>query len=239
LQMNPADPVTVPNTSKPGERALTDKELKQFWYTITKVDSVGAIMARVFHFAFATAGQRPLQFIREPWTSYNLQKKYLKIIDSKGRGSKKRAHFVPLSNRAVQILEQVRALQSPGALYPWSVGGQKPIHASSLSHAVSERLATDHAKMNSQPIPKFSPRDIRRTCTQFMQRNGIKDFESDALQSHGQTGVVVTHYRNNPEAKLPQMRPTMEAFDAALSRLLDGSDEDEHQAEQLDLFEIG
>ncbi|MFP5422989.1 MAG: site-specific integrase [Gammaproteobacteria bacterium] len=239
LQMNPADPVTVPNTSKPGERALTDKELRQFWHTITKVDSVGAIMARVFHFAFATAGQRPLQFIREPWTSYNFQKKYLKIIDSKGRGSKKRAHFVPLSRRALQVLEQVRALQPPGAVYPWSVGGQKPIHASSLSHAVSEWLATDHAKMNGQPIPKFSPRDIRRTCTQFMQRNGIKDFDSDALQSHGQTGVVVTHYRNNPEAKLPQMRPTMEAFDAALSRLLDSPDEDEHQAEQLDLFESG
>lgn len=239
LQMNPADPVTVPNTSKPGERALTDKELRQFWHTITKVDSVGAIMARVFHFAFATAGQRPLQFIREPWTSYNFQKKYLKIIDSKGRGSKKRAHFVPLSRRALQVLEQVRALQPPGAVYPWSVGGQKPIHASSLSHAVSEWLATNHAKMNGQPIPKFSPRDIRRTCTQFMQRNGIKDFDSDALQSHGQTGVVVTHYRNNPEAKLPQMRPTMEAFDAALSRLLDSPDEDEHQAEQLDLFEAG
>lgn len=239
LQMNPADPVTVPNTSKPGERALTDKELRQFWHTITKVDSVGSIMARVFHFAFATAGQRPLQFIREPWTSYNFQKKYLKIIDSKGRGSKKRAHFVPLSRRALQVLEQVRALQSPGAVYPWSVGGQKPIHASSLSHAVSEWFATDHAKMNGQPIPKFSPRDIRRTCTQFMQRNGIKDFDSDALQSHGQTGVVVTHYRNNPEAKLPQMRPTMEAFDAALSRLLDSPDDDEHQAEQLDLFETG
>lgn len=239
LQMNPADPVTVPNTSKPGERALTDKELRQFWHTITKVDSVGSIMARVFHFAFATAGQRPLQFIREPWTSYNFQKKYLKIIDSKGRGSKKRAHFVPLSRRALQVLEQVRALQSPGAVYPWSVGGQKPIHAASLSHAVSEWFATDHAKMNGQPIPKFSPRDIRRTCTQFMQRNGIKDFDSDALQSHGQTGVVVTHYRNNPEAKLPQMRPTMEAFDAALSRLLDSPDDDEHQAEQLDLFETG
>ena len=31
----------------------------------------------------------------------------------------------------------------------------------------------------------------------------------------------------------------MEAFDAALGRLIDSSDEDEHQAEQLDLFEIG
>jgi integrase len=120
LQMNPANPVTVRDTSTPGERALTDKELKQFWQTITQVGAaVGPIMARVFHFAFATAGQRPLQFIREPWASYNLKGKYLKIIDSKGRGSKKRAHFVPLSGRALQVLEQVRALQPQGAVYPW------------------------------------------------------------------------------------------------------------------------
>lgn len=240
LQMNPADSVTVPNTSTPGERALTDQELKHFWQTITQVGAaVGPIIARVFHFAFATAGQRPLQFIREPWSSYNLQGKYLKIIDSKGRGGKKRPHFVPLSARALQVLEQVRALQPQGAVYPWSIDGQTPIHPSSLSHAVSEWFATEHAKLDGQPVPKFTPRDIRRTCTQFMQRNGIKDFDSDALQSHGQTGVVEMHYRNNPEAKLPQVRPTMEAFDAALGRLIDSSDEGEHQAEQLDLFEIG
>ncbi len=72
-----------------------------------------------------------------------------------------------------------------------------------------------------------------------MQRHGIKDFDSDALQSHGQTGVVEVHYRNNPEAKLPQVRPTMDAFDAALGCLLDSSEEDDNQAQQLDLFEIG
>ena len=48
LEMNPADAVVVPNTSKPGERALTDEELKQFWRTITQIESVGPIMARAF-----------------------------------------------------------------------------------------------------------------------------------------------------------------------------------------------
>ena len=153
LQMNPADPVTVPNTSTPGERALTDKELRHFWQTITQVGAaVGPIMARVFHFAFATAGQRPLQFIREPWSSYNLQGKY------KGRGGKKRPHFVPLSARALQVLEQVRALQPAGAVYPWSIDGQTPIHPSSLSHAVSEWFATEHAMLDGQPVPRFTPR---------------------------------------------------------------------------------
>lgn len=240
LQMNPANPVTVRDTSKPGERALTDEELKQFWQTITQVGTaVGPIMARVFHFAIATAGQRPFQFVREPWTSYDLNKKYVKIIDKKGRGGKERIHIVPLTDRALKVLEEVRALQPLGALYPWSIDGQTRIHPSSLSHAVSQWFLSVHAKLDGQPIPKFTPKDIRRTCTQFMQRNNIKDFDSDALQSHGQIGVVVKHYRNNPEARLPQMRPTMAAFDAALSRLLDSSDEDEHQAEQLDLFEIG
>ncbi|EPK5821780.1 integrase family protein [Pseudomonas aeruginosa] len=240
LQMNPADPVTVRDTSKPGERALTDQELKQFWQTITQVGTaVGPIVARVFHFAFATAGQRPLQFIREPWSSYNLKEKYVKVIDSKGRGGKPRAHWVPLSDRALQILGEVRALQPKGALYPWSTDGKRPIHSSSVSHAVAEWLETEHAQLGGHPVPKFTPKDIRRTCTQFMQRHGIKDFDSDVLQSHGQTGVVAKHYRNNPEAKLPDMRLTMVAFDAALGCLLDGEDEDEPRAEQLELFEIG
>lgn len=224
LMMNPADPVTVPDTSTPGERALTDEEIKQFWTTITQVEAVGPVMARVFLFAIATAGQRPFQFIREPWASYNLGKKFVRIIDSKGRGGKKRVHIVPLSQRALSILAEVRAMQPKGAIYPWSTDGHRPIHPSSLPHAVSEWRVTEHAKLGGQPIPRFTPRDIRRTCTQFMQRNGIKDFDSDALQSHGQTGVVGKHYRNNPEAKLPEMRLIMESFDVALGRLLDGSE---------------
>ncbi|MDT4890782.1 hypothetical protein FQZ97_1277010 [compost metagenome] len=53
-----------------------------------------------------------------------------------------------------------------------------------------------------------------------MERNGIKDFDSDALQSHGQVGIVKKHYRNDPESRLPGLRLTMDAFDEALHALL-------------------
>jgi integrase len=227
LTTNAASAVTVPNKSVPGKRALNDEELKQFWQTITKVDSVGPVMARSFQFALATAGQRPLQFIREPWDSYDLKKKYLEIVDRKGRGSEPRVHLVPLTERALGILAEVRALQPEDSIYPWSIDGKRFIHPSSLSHAVAEWRETIHAKLGDKVIPKFTPRDIRRTCTQFMQRKGIKDFDSDALQSHGQTGVVGRHYRNDPEAKLPEMRLTMSAYDTALGLLLDGTGGDE------------
>lgn len=220
LLTNPAEAVVVPTTSKPGTRALTDDELRQFWLTITEVPSVGPIMARVFQFAFAIAGQRPEQFIREPWTSYDLKKKQVTVIDGKGRGGIKRVHIVPLTERAMGILEEVRALQPEGAIYPWSIGGIKPIHSSSLSHAVKDWRESKHSKLGDDLIPKFTPRDFRRTCTQLMQRHGIKDVDSDVLQSHGQTGVVGTHYRNNAEARLPAMRIAMSAFDDALGGVL-------------------
>lgn len=223
LEMNPAMPVTVPNPPNPGTRALNDQELKQFWNTITHVGpSVGPIMARVFQFAIATAGQRPNQFMREPWSSYDLERRYVHIIDRKGRGGLAKDHYVPLTDRAIAILDEVRALQAGmNAIYPWSVSGDIPIHSSSLSHAVSEWFATEHAKLNGIPIPKFAPRDLRRTCTQIMQRNNISDFDSDALQSHGQVGVVARHYRNSPDAKLIQVQPAIEKFDNALSLILD------------------
>ncbi|GAB3376303.1 site-specific integrase [Azotobacter armeniacus] len=66
----------------------------------------------------------------------------------------------------------------------------------------------------------FSPRDLRRTCAQLMQRHGVSNDLSDLLQAHGQTGVVGKHYRNNPEAALPEKRRAIELFDKALAMVL-------------------
>jgi hypothetical protein len=40
------------------------------------------------------------------------------------------------------------------------------------------------------------------------------------LLSHGQTGVVASHYRNNPKAALPEKRRAVELFDGALALVL-------------------
>jgi hypothetical protein len=53
-----------------------------------------------------------------------------------------------------------------------------------------------------------------------MQKHGVDDRLSDLLQAHGQTGVVSKHYRNNPEAALPEKRRAIELFDQALAKAL-------------------
>jgi len=226
LSANPVDAVLVPDESKPGIRSLSDAELRQFWITVESTEGVGPVMARLFKFVIATGGQRIDQIAREPWASYDLEAKTLRLIDAKGRGGVRREHLVPLTDRALAILADVRrftaGLDTDGGAckWPWTSNGRQPFVTSSYAHAVADWCRSSHAFVSGKPVERFTPRDLRRTCAQLMQRNGVDDRLSDLLQSHGQTGVVGRHYRNNAESALPEKRRAIEQFDAALAVVL-------------------
>lgn len=228
LEINPAAMLPREHKSQPATRALTDTELRKFWETITATEGVGPVMGRLLQFVVATGGQRIDQIAREPWTSYDLKAKTLRLIDAKGRGGVRRVHLVPLTDRALSLLAEVHRINSGLRVdggecqWPWTTTGKKPITTSSPVHAVADWLRSEHATIDEQRVPHFTPRDLRRTCTQLMQRHGIDDRLSDLLQSHGQTGVVGQHYRNNPEAALPEKWRAVEAFDRALMLVLGG-----------------
>lgn len=217
LEINPAATVKVEKTSKPVERALSDVELRQFWETIENTEGVGPVMALLFKFVIATGGQRIHNIMETKWTDYDMEAGTVRLMHRKGRGgqTQSRIHLVPLTTRAIQILEQVRIINGD-YVWPWTTNGKQHIVISSPTHAVADWLASAHAIINNEKVPSFSPRDLRRTCTQLMQKNGVDDRMSDLLQAHGQTGVVAAHYRNNPEAALPEKRRAVALLDKAL-----------------------
>lgn len=224
LESNPAAVVAVEKVSAPVERALSDAELRQFWGTIEATDGVGPVMALLFKFVIATAGQRIFNVCQTTWEDYDLQAGTVRLVHRKGRkdagaGGTERPHLVPLSARAIGILEQVRAINGHYP-WPWTTTGKQHIVVSSPRHAIADWLSSSHAVIDGKPVPSFSPRDLRRTCAQLMQRHGISDSLSDLLQAHGQTGVVGKHYRNNPEAALPEKRRAIELFDGVLELVL-------------------
>ncbi|TWH76270.1 phage integrase family protein [Azomonas agilis] len=228
LESNPAAVVAVEKVSAPVERALSDAELRQFWGTIEATDGVGPVMALLFKFVIATAGQRIFNVCQTTWEDYDLQAGTVRLVHRKGRkdagaGGSERPHLVPLSARAIGILEQVKEINGHYP-WPWTTTGKQHIVVSSPRHAVADWLASPHAIMDGKPVPSFSPRDLRRTCAQLMQRHGVSDSLSDLLQAHGQTGVVGKHYRNNPEAALPEKWRAIEQFDLALELVLQNND---------------
>lgn len=221
LESNPAIVVAVEKVSAPAERALSDIELRRFWATIESTEGVGPTMALLFKFVIATGGQRIKNIIETTWDDYDVEAGTVGLIHRKGRGGQtmSRPHLVPLTDRAIEILERVRQINGCH-IWPWTTHGKQPFVISSPTHAVADWLSSEHASIDSQPFPRFSPRDLRRTCTQLMQKHGIDDRLSDLVQAHGQTGVVASHYRNNPEAALPEKRRAIEQFDQALAKVL-------------------
>lgn len=218
LEINPAATVKVEKVSAPVVRALSDAELRQFWETIEITEGVGPGMALLFKFVIATGGQRVKNIIETTWADYDLEAGTVRLVHRKGRGGQamSRPHLVPLSARAVEIMARVKLVNGEH-VWPWTTHGKQPFVISSPTHAVADWLDSVHATIDGQKIPSFSPRDLRRTCTQLMQKHGVDDRLSDLLQAHGQTGVVASHYRNNPEAALPEKKRAIDLFDAALA----------------------
>lgn len=221
LENNPATVVAVEKVSAPATRALSDAELRQLWETIESTEGVGPVMALLFKFVIATGGQRIFNVCQTVWDDYDLEAGTVRLIHRKGRGGQtmSRPHLVPLSPRAVAILERVREINGCHP-WPWTTTGKQHIVVSSPRHAIADWLKSEHAVIDGKQTPSFSPRDLRRTCTQLMQKHGVSDQLSDLLQAHGQTGVANLHYRNNPEAALPEKQRAIELFERALTKVL-------------------
>lgn len=221
LSGNPASPVTMEKASFPVERALSDDELRQFWQTIGKTPRVGPVISQLLKFVIATGGQRIFNICQTTWDDYDLEVRTVRLVHRKGRGgqSMSRLHLVPLTDRACELLEPIITFN--GAYdWPWTTTGNQHVAISTPTNAIVKWLQTEHAVVDGKRVPHFTARDLRRTCAQIMQRHGISNNSSDLLQAHGQTDVVSRHYRNSPEAALPEKWRAVIDFDNALSEIL-------------------
>src|SRR5690606_12187073 len=107
LSGNPASSVSLDKTSVPVERALTDDELRQFWRTIGTTPEVGPVVSHLLKFVIATGGQRIFNICQTTWDDYDLEAHTVRLAHRKGRGGQGtgRLHIVPLTERALTILE--------------------------------------------------------------------------------------------------------------------------------------
>ncbi|WP_172117338.1 tyrosine-type recombinase/integrase [Halomonas hibernica] len=224
LERNPVSSIPKDHKTKAIKRALSAKELNYFWHSFLQYESVGPVVTRFLLFLIATGGQRVMQVAREPWTSYDLRKGILKTEHRKGN-TPPRIHLVPLTERAIKLLQDVHSV-NPHSKYPWSTSGKIPIDINTLRGAVNKWLSSPISEMDGKEFEKFTPRDLRRTCSQLMQIKGITNLDSDILQSHGINGVVEEHYRNNPYAFMPKNWNTINLFEEALNDILKGKDLD-------------
>lgn len=235
IQHNPVA-ATRKNTkaSRVGERVLSHGEVKQLWDNIGDTHRVGFVITCFIRFMLATGGQRPKQLLRAKWEDYDFQRNCVTLIDRKGRQGTVKIHVVPLTGRALAILEEVKAVSGS---YPWpfcsGVAGRKGENKGELIPLTLESLKNGFIRYNKQIAEQaategksapetFTARDIRRTVKNILIDASVNREQRNLLQSHGQTGVDIKHYDRHEH--LPEKRDSIRRYDALLDKILNGEE---------------
>ena len=219
---------------KVGQRVLSHEEVKQLWDSIVYVHRVGFVMGRFIRFMLATGGQRPLQLARARWEDYDFTRNCVTLTDKKGKQGTIKTHVVPLSRRALSLLEDVRPITGN---YPWpfcsgvrsrkaaTKGQLMPFNEDSFKNAFRRYnlMLKEQAEAQGRPVPeRFTARDIRRTIKNILIDAGVSREQRNLLQSHAQTGVDIKHYDRHEH--LPEKRESIRLYDALLSKIIDAAE---------------
>lgn len=184
LDTTPCAAITMPSKESSRDRVLTEEEIKIFW---SKLDSANMSEASrvALKFQLITI-QRKGEIIKAEWPEFDLDNRMWTIPSEKSKNGL--PHRVPLSDMALDILEQIKALPNgSGWLFPSRITAT---HAgpNSIDHAVKRNLEVIG-------IPKFTPHDLRRTGASHMASMGIMRLVIAKTLNHVETSVTATYDR--------------------------------------------
>ncbi|QPB84188.1 DUF4102 domain-containing protein [Pseudoalteromonas rubra] len=196
----------VPNI--PGKRWLTEQEVRQVWYA----DDLPFRTHLYLKLAICMAGQRIQEVYHSNATEYDMKERILTIPESRVKVKNRGDHLVPIGPLAIPVIELlIKHRGASGKLFPHR---DKPGESACISNL---RLAI-RSWCDRHQIPRFTPRDIRRTCKTLMGKAEISKTTRDKLQQHTQSDVSTVHYDRYDYMR--EKREAMEQWHAYLERIL-------------------
>jgi len=204
------------------ERALSATELQAF---MKGVDGVTAALSRdMLWLSLLLGGQRLAQLARLRPQDVDTDEFTVTLFDRKGARKQPRAHKLPLTERAAEIVlrwleRALKGIDGDPFPYVFTNNGKVPIRGETLSNVVAE-IAAAMLKAKTARAP-FELRDIRRTCETMLAAMGISKDLRAQLQSHGLGGVQDRHYDRHEY--MDEKRGVLEAWDAKLIEISSGA----------------
>lgn len=192
LDVSPCQRVKPPSPETSKDRNLDLHEFRRFWLSLET-----APMSREVKLALrllALTLQRPGEIV-------GLRRSELDLIACSwtipaARSKNKRAHLVPLSSRALEIIEEAMELSEGGDFLFASSGSEAHLLPAALSRAVVRSL--DHLQ-----IAKFTPHDLRRTGSTQLGAFQVPRFIRERVLNHADRtiGAVYDLYEYQDEKR--------------------------------------
>jgi len=223
----PARALTKFNRAR--ERTLSEPELRAFMVEVNKLPESASRDALML--CLLLGGQRPTQLLRLMPEHVDMHAKEIMLYDPKGARSQPRAHTLPLTDRAGEIVTRLLAdhasrvkntNDSDNPVLPWlfTDTGRAAVRADGLSHIVHNISKTILKTGTARAA--FELRDIRRTCETMLAKLGISKDVRARILSHGIGGVQDRHYDMHSYAD--EKRIALEAWETTLVEILNERD---------------
>jgi len=223
---SPCEGVLARSMEAPRDRVLDDRELRLVWRA---ADTLGWPFDAIVRLLVLT-GQRRGEVVGMAWTELDLEKKLWSLPAL--RTKNKRAHVLPLSLLAVDILSALPRIENGGGLvFPAGVvrrttrsQGPVPVSGFSVPKRRLDRALAELAKAEGlPPFVQWGFHDLRRSCASGMAKLGVDLHVVERCLNHvsGTFGGIVSVYQKHKFED--GMRRAMDAWSAHVEWLVAGA----------------
>lgn len=191
LTASPMAGLKMPYAENPRDKFLTDKEVATFWREIDGVSNLSPPVKIALKLSLLT-GQRRAEVAHMTQQELNLPEKMWSL--PKERTKNKRPHDVPLSDLAIELIQEAIAHAGySDYIFPSATNKAKPISEKALTRAWSrarKQLELDDIRLH----------DFRRTCATGLQKLGVRLEVTEAILNHKSgsvSGIVAVYQRHD------------------------------------------
>ena len=207
---SPAAGVKAPSTEVVRERVLNEDELREVWRA---ADTIPYPFGPFFKLLILTA-QRRVEVAGMRWSEIDESRALWTIPGDRAKNG--RAHEVPLSSPALDILRSIPRVEDVHLVF--TTNGQTPI--SGFSKA---KLRLDQASgVGLADRDEWRVHDIRRSVTTFMAEMGIAPHVVDKLLNHVSGSIRGVAAVYNRHSYTDERRRALDAWAHRLAAIVDG-----------------
>ncbi len=216
LDTTPVAQVKAPGGKElPRDRELSDHEIKALWPAF---DTAGYPFGPMMKLLLVT-GQRRGEVATMRWPDLDVEEKVWNLPREATKSA--RAHSVPLSPLALEIIEGLPRFSGPHVFS--TKGGERPVSGYSRAKQRVEKAVNETRKADGlDPLPDWRLHDLRRSAASGMARLGIPSDHLGRVLNHVPQGVTARVY--DKHVYLPEKRRALEAWASYLESLFRPAD---------------
>ena len=183
------------------QRVLSPGEIGAFWNGLPDTD-VPTLLQLALKF-LALTGQRRSEVLAAPRVEFDREERIWEI--PRERIKKDRPHFVPLSDMALDLLDQIKEVAGDVKyLFPSPARPDRPYSPTYLSDVAFR-------KTKALGLEPWTVHDLRRTAATEMSRLGISQNIIDRVQGRIERGTGARYYNRYDHLSRPRIRQSRQA----------------------------